>query len=78
MWPEKIEALCYGLILLQEIAQGYDNNWYRQRAETILLSSGYVELATPMMRWLSHSLSTPCFIDIVEDLIENVTRKPDS
>lgn len=66
-----IEALCYALILLEEICQGYDTGRYRFRAQTFIQQSG-VELPG-LGRWLMRVLSTPEFIDQVENVLETYT-----
>lgn len=61
------ESLAYALVLLEEIAQGYDNGSYRVRALQHIKDSGFIITELPL--WFSHTLTTPTMIDIVENAL---------
>ena len=68
---KNIEELCAALILLQEIALGYDNNWYRERCGKALRSSTSAACLRTLdiISWKAGNISTPDMIDKVERLI---------
>lgn len=74
MSTTKIELLCYGLVLLQEICQGYDNGNYRLRATRYFSNVGYPPLGNYLIRWRSRAISTTCLIKVVENSIEQLTK----
>ena len=67
MQPKTLENLSYGLILLQEIAQGYDTGVYRRRAIGIL--SCFPNLRRDLMHWVNRACTTTQFIQKVEAFI---------
>lgn len=66
-----IEKLCYALILLQECALGYNNQWYRERCGTALSSSTTAaELKTKeIIDWKFGSTPTADMIKKVEAIL---------
>ena len=70
MSPETVEAICYTKILLQEIAQGYDNGNYRMRVLRCLSTAKITLPGTTA--WVSRNISTTEFLRQLERVIEVV------
>ena len=74
MSSEQLERLSYGLLLLQEILQGYDNNNYRTRTLYILMGVKNSELTSKLMLWASRGYSTSELLTFLENLIERSAK----
>lgn len=72
-----LDALAHGLVLLQEICQGYDNPIYRGRAERYIAAGGSTQIGNYLLpKWFHGGMSTPEFIDNIEKaLIHDVTER---
>ena len=71
------ESLAYALVLLQEMAQGYDIGAYRVRVLRHIKDSGFI--IPELTPWFSRLLSTPDMINVVENvLISYFAGKTDS
>lgn len=71
-----LERACYTLILLQEIPQGYDTNFYRLRAYISLMALGVdIQFA---MNWKNHAASDSDMLKYLESLILDAAKKADT
>ena len=67
-----IEEVGYGLVLLQEICQGYDNGIYRARATRMLAHGGDRYISGYLLpRWAYGKLSTTAFIQKIEQYLND-------
>ena len=65
--PRNWEALSYGLVLLQEICQGYDTAPYRTRAHHYIAWGGNPYISDYLLsQWQHNRLSTPDLIHKIE------------
>ena len=78
MSERALSNLTYGLVLLQEINQGYDNSLYRLRAVDYLLQANLPGLGGALMLWQGHALATSTLIDLIENGIKCITQETDS
>jgi len=66
--PKDLVGLSYGLVLLQEICQGYDNPSYRSRARKFIAGSSNMYISNYLLpHWLHNWMSTQEFMHKIEE-----------
>lgn len=70
--PRDLEALSYGLVLLQEVCQGYDTDLYRTRARHYLAVGGNPYISDYLnSQWSHGKISTQDLVHKIERLLSD-------